>query len=408
MQPNLSDDKYIEIKKKISFLVGNESVLENMANVAPLKPFSDNVIEFLNALSKKLIKTPEAKGYPDVVTLGFWLRKSSITSLKERFVVDDDNVKVGRGVAFHIAPSNVPVNYAYSLFTGLITGNANIVRIPSKDFPQVNIINRAISEVLSDYEDINPYICLVRYGREQDVNDMLSSIADVRIIWGGDATIEEIRKSPLGPRATEISFADRYSLAVINSDFYMSLEDKDRFADNFYNDTYLSDQNACTSPRIVIWMGDSIESAKNEFWNRLHTVVKEKYTFQSIMGINKLTSKYIVAASLDGISYEYSEDNYIVRVKVDCPLRSLMDYKDNSGYFYEYDCSDIMEIRELCNDTHCQTIGFLGDKEEAIRLVSSGIRGVDRVVPIGSTMDFDLIWDGYNLVERFTRNIVIK
>jgi hypothetical protein len=37
-----------------------------------------------------------------------------------------------------------------------------------------------------------------------------------------------------------------------------------------------------------------------------------------------------------------------------------------------------------------------------------GIKGVDRIVPIGKTMDFDLIWDGYDLIERFTRTIDLK
>jgi len=41
-------------------------------------------------------------------------------------------------------------------------------------------------------------------------------------------------------------------------------------------------------------------------------------------------------------------------------------------------------------------------------LVLSGIHGVDRIVPIGHTMDFDLVWDGYNLVERLTRNIQLN
>lgn len=62
-------------------------------------------------------------------------------------------------------------------------------------------------------------------------------------------------------------------------------------------------------------------------------------------------------------------------------------------------------IRDFCNNTHCQTIGLLGDKAIVEPLIRSGIRGVDRVVPIGRTMDFDLMWDGYDLVERFTREI---
>jgi len=48
---------------------------------------------------------------------------------------------VGRGVAFHIVPSNVPVNYAYALFTGLLCSNANVVLVPSKDFLHLEEIN---------------------------------------------------------------------------------------------------------------------------------------------------------------------------------------------------------------------------------------------------------------------------
>jgi hypothetical protein len=62
-----------------------------------------------------------------------------------------------------------------------------------------------------------------------------------------------------------------------------------------------------------------------------------------------------------------------------------------------------MELRDFCNDTHCQTIGVLGDTSVLKPLLDSGIRGVDRVVPIGHTMDFDFIWDGYDLVAQLTR-----
>lgn len=256
MQQSLINTDMKDVLRGVTYLVGNDEIVAALKDVSPKCPFDDSVVEFLNSLSKILMKSREAKAYPDVITLGFWMRKSSVLAFKERFVTDSSDIKIGRGVAFHIAPSNVPVNYAYSLLTGLLTGNANVVRIPSKDFPQVSIINKAINEALEEYPDMKPYICLVRYGRDQKVNDMFSALADTRIIWGGDNTIAEIRKSPLGPRAGEIAFADRYSLAVIDSDKYMEVSDKERLAEEFYNDTYLSDQNACTSPRLVVWMGE--------------------------------------------------------------------------------------------------------------------------------------------------------
>lgn len=409
MQLDLTNMDMEEVLKEVTYLVGNDEIVASLNDTCPKHPFDDSVVDFLNTLSKALMKSREAKAYPDVITLGFWMRKSSVLALKERFEDESsDIIKIGRGVVFHIAPSNVPVNYAYSLLTGLLTGNANVVRIPSRDFPQISIINRAINEVLEEYPDMKKYICLVRYGRDQKVNDLFSSLADTRIIWGGDNTIAEIRKSPLGPRAGEIAFADRYSLAVIDSEKYLAINDKERLAEEFYNDTYLSDQNACTSPRLVVWMGEKKKEAKELFWKFEHDLVKKNYEFQPIMGINKLTSSYLVAAAKEGTHIEKQEDNYIVRVNVPEVKPELMELKDNSGFFFEYDCDDILEIRDFCNNTHCQTIGFLGEKNVIMPLLISGIKGVDRVVPIGKTMDFDFIWDGYNLVERLTRTIKVN
>ena len=70
-----------------------------------------------------------------MVTLGFWLRKASVNGMKKQHISDESkSMLVGRGVAFHISPSNVPVNFAYSLFTGLLMGNANIVYCPFQRF----------------------------------------------------------------------------------------------------------------------------------------------------------------------------------------------------------------------------------------------------------------------------------
>ena len=400
---------------KVSYLVGDKNIVTNLSHVAPKMPFAEDTLDFLNDLSKELMQGREAKAFPDIVTLGFWLRISSVLSMKKRFLSNDNNPRIGRGAAFHIAPSNVPVNYAYSLFTGLLCGNANVVRVPSKDFKQVEIINKAICAVLEKHPDMKPYIVLIRYERDQEINDILSALCDVRIIWGGDATIAELRKSPLPPRATEITFADRYSLAVIDSDEYMRLvrDDVDnkaaaRIASDFYNDTYLSDQNACTSPRVVVWTGSAKEEAKETFWKNLSALVKGKYYFQSIQGVDKLSTEYLASASgLSKMKQNSNGDNRLVRIQVSKLLPRLMDYRGNSGFFYEYDCDDILMIHDFCNDTHCQTIGLLGEKTIVEPLLKSGIRGVDRVVPIGHTMDFDLVWDGFNLVERLTRTILV-
>ena len=299
------------------------------------------------------------------------------------------------------------MNFAYSLVSGLVTGNANVVRVPTKDFPQVGIITKALNTALDNHPNMKPYVFCIRYERDKDINDLFSSISDIRVVWGGDQTIAELRKSPLPPRAGEITFADRYSLAVIDSESYLNMENKERVAEDFYNDTFFSDQNACTSPRIIVWTGNKIDEAKKIFWNEEHKLVEKKYTFQAIQGVNKLTKFFLIAVAEPGVKVEKHLDNLIVRVTVPNITETLMEYRDNSGYFYEYNCANIMDLVPLCNDKRCQTIGYIGDGNVIIPLIESGVKGIDRVVPIGKTMDFDLIWDGYNLPALMTRTVMI-
>lgn len=395
---------------QIEYLIGNRNSIADSAKLIPIKPFADKLVDFCNDFSTLIMKNREARQYPDVATLGFWLRRASVLSMKERFT-DDNTLRIGRGAVFHIAPSNVPVNYAYSMFSGLLCGNANIVRVPSKDFPQVRIINQLINKALEMHPELAPYITLVRYERSKSINDYLSSVCDVRVIWGGDATISALRESSIPPRASDVTFADRFSLAVIDSDeFIKNSAEKDfvfSFVSDFYNDTYLSDQNACTSPRLIVWLGDKKAEAKQMFWCNLRDFAQTKYTIQPIHSVDKLTNLYLSSAENTecGLIKESGEDNLVYRVSVDKAAPSLMKYRGHSGFFYEYDCKDITELRDFCNDIRCQTLALYGDESIITPLVEMGIKGVDRISKIGHTMDFDLIWDGYNLVERFTRTI---
>ena len=390
---------------RLTYLVGSPETVIGMDALPARSPFDGEVLVFLDDVSKALLS--RGREYPDVVTFAFWVRKASTQSMRARFSREDGNLRFGRGTAFHIAPSNVAVNYAYSLAAGLLTGNANIVRLPSKQFPQAELINRIINTVLEGYPNLRPYICLVRYDRDREINDLLSRLADTRIIWGGDATIAELRKSPLEPRAGEITFADRCSLAVIDSDWYLEKADRCRTAQDFYNDTFLTDQNACTSPRIVVWLGARKGETKEAFWGALHELVKARYEFQSVQGIDKLVKSCLLAAEQEGVLVEPCLDNLIYRVSVPALSRELLDQTGNSGYFLEYDCKNILELRELCNDPRCQTVAYIGEEKMLMPLLNAGTKGIDRVVPVGKTMDFDLIWDGYDLCERLTRAVQV-
>lgn len=394
MQQNLS---------KPSYLVGSAEIADAMPNLLAMPPFDARVLSFLQALSEKL---RSVRGFSDVVTFSFWCRKAALNQAKALY--DDLDCRIGRGVVFHIAPSNVPVNFAFSLVSGLLAGNANIVRVPSKEFPQVTLIATAIRELLAgEYSALAPYICLVRYLAEKGVNDTFSSLCDVRVIWGGDSTVAEVRRSPLKARATEITFADRHSIAVIDSDAYLACEAKDRLAQDFYNDTYFSDQNACTSPRIVFWTGTQTTQARTEFWTRLHMLVKEKYTLAAVQSVGKIDAVYQAAVAAD-VREILSEDMLVTRLEVGKLSNTLMDYKYNSGFFYEKEICDLSDVLPVC-DSSCQTLSYYGIEPQQLAdfLRTCRPRGIDRAVPIGKTMDFNLVWDGCDLIRTMSRKISI-
>lgn len=177
-------------------LVGTEGLASvTLPDKRSLPPFSTQVMEFLADLSGALLRDSVVRQYPDLVTFAFWCRRAALE--REKAKVDTSD-RLGRGRVFHIAPSNVPVNFAYSLVAGLLAGNSNVVRLPSKQFGQVDVLASALERMGPQHGEIDDYITLVRYDRtDKAVTDNLSRQCDVRVIWGGDETIADVRRSPL-------------------------------------------------------------------------------------------------------------------------------------------------------------------------------------------------------------------
>ena len=71
-----------DVLNKPLYVVGNASTVLEMSKTYPMQPFADIVIDFLNALSKNLMRGKS--GFSDVATFAFWCRKAHILSEKAR------------------------------------------------------------------------------------------------------------------------------------------------------------------------------------------------------------------------------------------------------------------------------------------------------------------------------------
>ncbi len=314
MQPNIDT---------LELLVPHDAQLETFHESRPLVPYDATIIAFLDAWSKRLLAHPASRAYPDVITFAFWIRKGHINQYKDEFLQSQkDALRLGRGIVFHIAPSNVPVNFAYSLVVGMLAGNANIVKIPSKPFPQVDVLCSVLEEVLQErqWAEIKSMLVLVRYERTQrEWTDWFSSFCDVRVIWGGDRTIEDVRKSPFPPRSYDICFADRYSICVLNADELVKEKDIGAVARGFYNDTYLFDQNACTAPHLVVWLGSQENkiSAKAWFWDALAEITDNEYNLPAVTAVDKFMAFCREAIGDSTVRREPVDDNAIIRMRLE-------------------------------------------------------------------------------------------
>ncbi len=405
----------------LTVLSGSEEGVCSIQDLRPLAPFDEGVCSMLAALSSEIMHMPEAREFPEVITFGFFCRSANIAAMAQRWR-EQIRGRIGRGIAFHIAPSNVPVNFAYSLVAGLLAGNANLVKASSRDFLQIRVICKAFDRILerAEHAHLRGHVQVVVYERTRnDLTEYFSSLCNARIIWGGDNTVNQVRQAAIPPRAKDICFADRYSIGIINARAVLDAGKIDgsdpglkHLAQDFYNDTYLYDQNACTSQRLILWHGEKTECnlAQHLFWDAVYEYIVDRYDIEPVVIVDKLSAVCRTSFEVDGCEQAKTADNRIIRIMLPSLPIGLPNYRAAGGLFHERLCEEkeLMHALEplvaIINEKY-QTLSYFGeDPAKLLEFVTQNrLRGIDRVVPFGHTADFDLIWDGYDLISELSR-----
>ncbi|MDR1732847.1 MAG: hypothetical protein LBR61_12215 [Synergistaceae bacterium] len=384
----------------VEYVIGSE----NISNI-PMQTYSDDICRFVEALSEKLTKFGDVRRYPDVAALAFWCRKGNIGRLKADF--GSTEFRLGRGLCFHVAPSNIPVNFAFSWLFALLAGNASVVRLPGKEYPQIEIICNILRGALRDFPEIEERTAFVRYPAQNEITAKFCEIADARMIWGGDGTVTEIRGLRTKPRCVDLTFADRYSLCVINGKAILDTDENglSRLAEHFFNDTWLMDQNACSSPQLILWINDS-EEARGRFWDAALVCASERYELQTAVAVEKYARMCEDALELETLVGVRRDGNLLYRAELKALRGPIENLRGRGGYFYEYRLKNLDELAAVVTDKY-QTLTQFGMNEDELRgfVLQNRLRGIDRVVPVGRAMDIDVVWDGFDIVRMLSRVI---
>ena len=176
----------------------------------------------------------------------------------------------------------------------------------------------------------------------------------------------------------------------------------------FYNDIIV-DQNACSSPHLILWIGKSIKSIKEKFWNTLYDLVKEKYKFSESASIEKYADLCRYSIDAKDIENVKKHENLIYRISLKNINDNNHNYRGKWGLFFEHNPKDINQIKKIINEKY-QTLTYFGLNKVFLKkfVLENKLKGIDRIVPLGQSLDIGFIWDGHDILRELSRIIEIK
>jgi len=375
------------------------------------KSCGDSALEILDDLSRFLLKDSDAKNYPDLMSFAFFCRKSNLKQIISRSVSQKDLANMrGIGTMFHITPSNIPMNFALSFLFGFLSGNTNIVKAPIGKFAQAKIFVDAWSHVSQNSEFcLHQWFC--DFSRLDPELASFVAKCDGLLVWGGDQAVQSIRQLERKPESISWEFPDRYSIAILSAQSISEIQENElwRLAENFYNDTLLVDQNACSSPSLVAWIGSASEVriARERFWSEFEKFVKSK---NKIIDVATKITRSVNSAKLGmtGAGIQFGSDwysNVVCAWVKDLSLIDLTECRPKLGFFLEAGLPDITALGK-CNGilgSKLQTVSVFGLDRSSVKSVLQSVGSGERVVNVGQALAFGLVWDGKNAVYQLSK-----
>ena len=251
-------------------------------------------------------------------------------------------------------------------------------------------------------EDLLKSLSVVSYpSADRELNNEMSMIADVRIVWGGAIAVKSIQGLDHREHCEDIVFGPKYSFSVID-DIVLQNENLEKYIRRFTNDVVVFEQSACSSPHVFF-----IETQnKDTILKVMEGFKKELERMKTVMPkqtISQLTSTQIINKRAE---YALAQDKNVFCSKTNdwtilFDTQIQLEEPIQSRTIWIKPVKDLMQIVDLITKK-VQTIGCaIGDEQKFLRFVDSAtFRGVARCVAPGQMNIYDSPWDGIYLLQR--------
>lgn len=357
---------------------------------------ADDMCDALNELAEFLNNAASKQNNPDIYrevqAICFWLRPASLKKLKQQY-----SERVGRGVCFQIAPSNVDTLFFYSMCCGLLSGNSVLIRVSETSgvigewlIAQIALFSQ---HAVSSAQLLSQRLRVVSYPRSHELTTLASSLCETRVIWGGNTSIQHIQQSPIKPNAIDVTFGHRYSMCVISLN---STEEAKTAAQRLVADCKPFHQQACASPLWLVWLRTSSDYQR-VFWQEVERLGAEAAPWKAsaIAAQDKLVYLQRLALSAEPLSVDINTTTYIDSAFAVLPVNqvtpAMLDWHPGQGCLLT---TEITALEQLRTFEHCQTLATFGVAAETLK----DIPHVRRICPLGTSLVFSSTWDGVDLI----------
>ncbi len=373
-------------------------------------PFSPERMSLIADISTTLRASPRIGDRPSLAYFAHWTRSTALRALATRFkeTAAPGTLSAPRGVVLHFPPRNVETMFLFSWAVSYMVGNVNVVRLPSDQTGMVmEVVDLLVSRLSGVEGGADMFVC---YPAEDGLNRALSRACDARIVWGGDAKIQAFESLPLRCGGKSIWFGDRYSYSVMSGQALSLAEPQEltALAHKLMADIFTFDQMGCSSPHKIYVVGDA-----QAHWPRVAALLEAVDSAARRRGthipvahaIRKLTEALVLAGSGDAFVPQLSGE--LISVIFSQP-RQVED-RVGGGFVVVEFISDLATLASMVQPTH-QTLTYYGFAPSELTdfAKSAIVAGLSRIVPVGQALDFDVVWDGYDLTRELTRTVRVR
>ena len=342
----------------------------------------------------------------------FYFLEESITLLKSDSG-DFIYPSLPRGIVLNIPSSNIPMMPFYTWVPSFLAGNINFVRLSRKS--DIQLVSKVIFHLDAVLGDLESEKQVFYKGDLDEITSELSLNCDVRMIWGDNKTIKKIKYEYPTSAVLEISYKNRFSASLIDSNEYleMSITQKKFFLKNYLNDSLSFSFAACSSPQYTFWLG----SDKNNFEAQKIFIKDLKDHAQKIdlekgiittNNLNEVQSFFVDFNFQPLANYFLLSGRGLALIKMQ-ELKKINDSFLNANTLFV----SINSLEELISSfpnniqtlTYTKNVGTTFIKKFQKDLEH---RCPDRIVPFGKALSFNMIWDGTNLLNTLRKKVLIQ